>query len=45
MSDKLEEYKKSTGPLPEKYLLWPLYGAGLENMGKDGQMIEVPLPA
>ena len=44
MTDKLDEYRRSVGSLPEKYHLWPLYGAGLENMGKDGQMIDVPLP-
>lgn len=44
MMDKLDEYRRCVGPLPEKYGLWPLYGAGLENMGKDGQILEVPLP-
>ncbi len=44
MTDKLDEYRRSVGPLPEKYNLWPLYGAGLENMGKEGRTIEVPLP-
>jgi len=44
VTDKLDEYRRSVGSLPEKYQLWPLYGAGLENMGKDGQMIDVPLP-
>ncbi len=44
MTDKLEEYRRNNEPLPKQYSLWPLYGAGLENMGKDGQMIEVPFP-
>lgn len=43
MTDKLEEYRRCTTPLPANYRLWPLYGAGLENFGKDGQTIEVPL--
>ena len=43
MTDKLEEYRRSTAPLPAHYLLWPLYGAGVENFGKEGQTIEVPL--
>lgn len=43
MTDKLEEYRRCTAPLPTHYRLWPLYGAGFENMGKDGQPIEVPL--
>lgn len=45
MTDKLDQYQKVTGPLPEQYTLWPLYGAGLENLGKDGKMLEVPLPS
>jgi threonine dehydrogenase-like Zn-dependent dehydrogenase len=44
VTDKLEEYRRSAVPLPEQYRLWPLYGAGLENMGRDGQPIDVPLP-
>ena len=42
--NKLELYISGRGPLPSTYWLWPLYGAGLENMGKDGKPIEVPLP-
>ena len=45
MTDKLEQYKRVEYNLPEQYQLWPLYGAGLENMGKDGQPISVSLPA
>jgi len=45
LTDKLDQYQKVTGPLPEQYTLWPLYGAGLENLGKDGKMLEVPLPS
>ena len=44
MTDKLVEYKQVDAPLPEQYSLWPLYGAGFESLGRDGQMIEVPLP-
>jgi len=44
MGDKLTSYRRTEMPLPSHYRLWPLYGAGLENMGKDGQPIEVPLP-
>ncbi len=42
--DKLAEYQKAATLLPPRYLLWPLYGAGLENMGRDGKPIEVELP-
>lgn len=44
MSDKLEQYQhgdKVQGP----NRMWPLYGAGFENLGRDGQPIESPLPA
>ena len=43
MSDKLEQYRQVNTPLPPAYNLWPLYGAGLENLGKDGKPLEVPL--
>ncbi len=42
--DKLKIYRSAEGKLPESYKLWPLYGAGFENLGKDGEAIEVPLP-
>lgn len=44
MSDKLSRYRAADAPLPDKYWLWPLYGAGFENLGKDGKMIQVPRP-
>jgi threonine dehydrogenase-like Zn-dependent dehydrogenase len=43
-SDKLAAYRRADAPLPAQHLLWPLYGAGLENMGRDGKPISVPLP-
>jgi threonine dehydrogenase-like Zn-dependent dehydrogenase len=44
MSDKLAEYRQGETPIPDKDRLWPLYGAGLENMGVEGKPIEVPTP-
>lgn len=44
MSDVVADYKRADAPLPERNRLWPLYGAGFENLGRDGQMIERPLP-
>ncbi len=44
MTDKLAVYKRGDAPLPDRNRLWPLYGAGFENLGRDGQMIERPLP-
>jgi D-arabinose 1-dehydrogenase-like Zn-dependent alcohol dehydrogenase len=45
MSDKLDDYRRGTAPLPTTYKLWPLYGAGLENLGKEGRPLEVPAPS
>lgn len=45
MPDKLSRYRQADAPLPQTYTLWPLYGAGLENMGRNGQPLEAPLPA
>lgn len=44
MPDKLTPYRQAAGPLPEKNRLWPLYGAGFDNLGRDGRPIEVPMP-
>lgn len=43
MSDKLTNYRRVDAPLPDHNRLWPLYGAGFENLGRDGQPIEVPM--
>jgi threonine dehydrogenase-like Zn-dependent dehydrogenase len=45
MSDKLTEYRAAGAPLPQHNHVWPLYGAGLERLGRDEQPIEVPMPA
>jgi L-sorbose 1-phosphate reductase len=44
MTDKISAYRSASGPLPKNYYLWPLYGAGLENLGKNGQPIEISMP-
>jgi len=44
MSDRLTDYRRADAPLPECNRLWPLYGAGFENLGHSGQPIEVPMP-
>lgn len=44
MSDTLSAYRRATGAVPEKYWLWPLYGAGIEALGRDGQPILVDMP-
>ena len=45
MSDKLNDYRRGIVPLPATYRLWPLYGAGLENMGREGRLIETSMPS
>jgi threonine dehydrogenase-like Zn-dependent dehydrogenase len=44
MSDKLTDYRRGDTPLPDRYRLWPLYGAGFENLGLNDRTIEVPMP-
>jgi len=44
MSNKYENYKKGIKPQKENMSLWPLYGAGLENFGKKGKPIQIPMP-
>ena len=48
MSDKLSHNKLAQYQQGERVKgpnwLWPLYGAGLENLGRDGQPIEAPMP-
>ncbi len=44
MSDKLAAYRRADAPLPTVNRIWPLYGAGFENLGRDGAPIEVPMP-
>ena len=46
MSDvTLDTYKAAKTPLPQTMLRWHLYGAGLENMGRDEKPEEVPVPS
>ena len=40
---KLEHYRAADAPLPAANRFWPLYGAGWENLGKDGDSLEAPL--
>ncbi len=41
----LDEYKAAKSPLPKTMLRWHLYGAGLENLGRDEKPEEVVVPA
>jgi L-sorbose 1-phosphate reductase len=42
--DKLEQYRRGDAPAHGPNRLWPLYGAGMENLGRDGQVLDLPLP-
>ncbi len=44
MTDKLTTYRQ-VKKLSERNLLWPLYGAGFENLGQNGQPVETEIPA
>ncbi len=44
MSDKIADYARADAALPERSRFWPLYGAGFENLGRDGHLIDRPLP-
>ena len=44
MTEKLNSYRRGDTPLPTRYRMWPLYGSGFENMGINGQSIEVDMP-
>lgn len=43
--DRLAAYKRGAEPLPQKNVLWPLYGAGFANLGREGGAIETPMPS
>lgn len=34
---KLESYRNVSQPLPEAYVAWQVFGAGFENLGRDGK--------
>jgi len=44
MSDAWERFRRVMHPLPETMWAWPLMGVGLQNLGKDGKAVRVPLP-
>jgi threonine dehydrogenase-like Zn-dependent dehydrogenase len=43
MTDKLKKYLNADLPIPQSQYLWPLYGAGFENLGKNAAPIEAPI--
>lgn len=43
MSTKLDAYRGAATPLPQEYQAWQVFGAGLENVGRDGKPVTVSL--
>ena len=41
---KYVKYRSGIDQLPKKHLTWPLYGSGLENLGKNGKPVEKTVP-
>jgi len=39
----LEKYRKADASLPKEYRAWQVFGAGLENVGRDGKPVAVEL--
>lgn len=44
MDEKFRNYIELNYPLPEKVMGWNMYGAGLENVGRDGKPELFPMP-
>jgi threonine dehydrogenase-like Zn-dependent dehydrogenase len=44
MPSTLVDYENLHSPLPAHMLAWQLYGAGLENLGKNSQPVSIPVP-
>lgn len=43
--DPLAGYRKAKDPVPASMKVWPLYGAGLENLGVNDAPVDWPVPA
>lgn len=43
-SQKIPNYQAALEKIPQEQYAWPLYGAGLQNLGKDGKPVLVPVP-
>ena len=44
MGEKYQKYRAANYHLPQKSFAWNLYGAGMENMGKDGKPESFAIP-
>lgn len=41
--NKLERYRKANASLPARYRAWQVFGAGLENVGREGKPVVIEL--
>lgn len=44
MTSKYKLYRAASTPVPERTWAWNMYGAGLENMGRNGRPEQFPVP-
>ncbi len=44
MSAAFDRYHRGETPIPSTQLAWHVYGAGMENVGRDGKPVEIPVP-
>lgn len=44
METKYENYRASDAPIPEETVAWNMYGAGVQNIGRDGEPERFPVP-
>ncbi|MGD8968343.1 MAG: zinc-binding dehydrogenase [Anaerolineae bacterium] len=44
MSDKFDRYQSPEAPVPDETWAWNMYGAGVENIGRDGKPERVAVP-
>ena len=44
VSDVLQQYRKAADPIPGEMQAWQVYGAGMENVGRDGHPESIPVP-
>lgn len=43
MGTRLQSYRKAQDPLPDHYQAWQVFGAGFENVGRDGRPVTLEL--
>lgn len=44
MREMMERYKAAKGKTPKTMWAWPLYGAGLDNLGRNHRPVRLPVP-